>query len=102
MTKVLEHLSKGPSESTREQILDVLVSEIKAFPQENCVLWPKILARLPSDILVANEKARFQSNLDSMLSSDFNVAKEAARFLKKYVYLMNKRMINANSRKWKY
>ena len=102
MAKVLEHLSKGPSESTREQILDVLVSEIKAFPQENCVLWPNILARLPPDILVANEKARFKSNLEAMLSSDFNEAKEAARFLKKYVSLINKRMINANSRRWKY
>lgn len=102
VTKVLEHLSKGPSESTREQILDALVSEIKAFPQENCVLWPNILARLPPDILVANEKARFKSNLEAMLSSDFNEAREAARFLKKYVYLMNKRMINANNRKLKY
>lgn len=31
--KILEHLSTVPSESTREQILFVLLAEIKAFPQ---------------------------------------------------------------------
>jgi hypothetical protein len=78
-----------------------LTSEIKAFPQENCQFWPKILSLLPSDILVSNEKVRFLSNLGLVASNDFNVAKEAVRFVRKYVYLMNKRMVNANNRKYK-
>ena len=72
VTKILEHLSLVPSESTREQILFVLLSEIKAFPQENAVLWQKLLALLPADIMVANEKARFKSNLELMASADFS------------------------------
>jgi hypothetical protein len=101
VTKILEHLSLVPSESTREQILFVLLSEIKAFPQENMAIWPKIFARLPADILVANEKARFKANLDLLASADFAQVREAARFIKRYVYLMNKRMINANNRRFK-
>jgi hypothetical protein len=53
----------------------VLLSEIKAFPQENINFWPNILAQLPSDILVANEKVRFKANLEQMLSNDFNLVK---------------------------
>jgi hypothetical protein len=34
-----------------------------------------------------------------MLSQDVAQMREAAGFLKRYVYLMNKRMINANNRK---
>lgn len=101
MTKILEHLSLVPSESTREQILFVLLSEIKAFPQENAILWPKILALLPSDILVANEKARFKTNLDLMASGDITQVKTATGFIKRYVHLMSKRMVNANNRKFK-
>lgn len=101
LTKILEHLSLVPSESTREQILFVLLSEIKAFPQENAILWPKILALLPSDILVANEKVRFKANLDLMATGDITQVKTATSFIKRYVHLMSKRMVNANNRKFK-
>ncbi len=101
VTKILEHLSLYPTESTREQNLFVLLSEIKAFPQENAVLWQKLLALLPADIMVANEKARFKSNLELMASADFTQVKTATAFIKRYVHLMSKRMVNANHRKFK-
>lgn len=101
VTKIMEHLSESPYESTRHHILKVLASELKAFPQENIVLWPKLLSMLPADILVTNEKVRFSNTLQLMLSNDFSVVKDAVKLLKKYVYLINKRMANAKNRRFK-
>jgi hypothetical protein len=33
--KMLQHLANAPTEQTRDYILDALLSEIKAFVQEN-------------------------------------------------------------------
>lgn len=101
LCKIMEHLSQAPYESTRHHILEVLTSQIKAFPEENVLLWPKILAMLPPDILVNNEKARFANTLPGMLSPDFAVVKTTTKQLKKYIYLINKRMVAANNRKLK-
>jgi hypothetical protein len=49
---MIEHLSKAPTEQTRDYILDALVSQIKAFIPENPVIWARILSQISSEILV--------------------------------------------------
>lgn len=52
VTKMMEHLSNAPTEQTRDYILDALVSELKAFMNENFELWLYFLKLIPSEILV--------------------------------------------------
>ena len=52
VTKMLEHLSRAPTEQTRDYILDALVSQIKAFIPENPEVWGHLLNQISSEILV--------------------------------------------------
>ena len=49
---MLEHLSRAPTEQTRDYILDALVSQIKAFIPENPEVWGHLLNQISSEILV--------------------------------------------------
>ena len=48
VTKMLEHLSRAPTEQTRDYILDALVSQIKAFIPENPEVWGRLLNQISS------------------------------------------------------
>lgn len=72
---------------------------MKAFPGENVYIWHNLLLQLPSDILVRNEKEQFKEKLELMKSANFIEAKEAERSLRRYIYLLNKRLTNASKRR---
>ena len=53
---MLQHLSIIPPEATKDQILDTILSSIKAFPAVNPDIWKLFLNEVGSDILLSIEK----------------------------------------------
>lgn len=57
---------------------------------------------LDADILVANEKIRFIANIDNLDNIDFEVVRTSVKILRRYIFLINGRMIVAEKRKSAY
>jgi len=53
---MLQHLSIIPPEPTKDQILNTILSSIKAFPGINPEIWKAILSDVGSNILLSIEK----------------------------------------------
>jgi hypothetical protein len=58
LTRMLQHLSTVPVETTREVLLDALYAEIKAFPEENLHIWSTPMSKF-GDVLLEGERDRF-------------------------------------------
>ena len=56
LRRMLQHLSIIPPEATKDQILDTILSSIKAFPAVNPDIWKLFLNEVGSDILLSIEK----------------------------------------------
>jgi len=91
LSKMMLHLSKAPSQSVRDSIRDTIIAEIKAFPNENTMIWTPILTQMEEDILTVEEKNLFLKLLPTVRYENIDEIKEL-------VYLISKRYLHRKMR----
>lgn len=53
---MFKQLENVPPDETKNQIIDAIISSIKAFPEKNPSAWKQLMAKTPSSILLQAEK----------------------------------------------
>jgi hypothetical protein len=85
------HLANSPSQSVRDSIRDAMEAEIKAFPEENQVIWTPVLVQMGEDIMTQAEKKEFLELLPKVGLGNLEQVRE-------YIYAISKRYIHRNTR----
>ena len=87
LIKMIQHLSEVPSSSVRHCIIDALLAEVKAFPNENQQIWFRIFETIPEKILTNKEKNNFLEMIPDLSESHLEDIEELINLIsKRYVH----------------